>query len=99
MSLGLYRSGLRSHFIYLRTLPNSTTEINSHLSDILKRDLINCVPKDAENRTLIQIRILSKGISFKLARELWEIWDGSTDNVFPAVLVSSLIVLHVYIEQ
>lgn len=38
-------------------------EINNHLSAILKWDFFNSAPKDAENHTLIRIRITESGCS------------------------------------
>lgn len=45
-------------------------EINSHLSAILKWDFFNSEPKDAENHTLIRIRIAESG-DFLRARFLF----------------------------
>lgn len=56
--------------LYTPKLGILAMEINSHLSSILKRDFFNSEPKDAENHTLIQIRIAESRHGISTERDL-----------------------------
>lgn len=56
--------------LYTPKLGILAMEINNHLSSILKRDFFNSEPKDAENLTLIQIRIAKSRHGISTERDL-----------------------------